>query len=293
MKRAILLLAASAAFGQTKWPNDLVFRFNGIGLAMHTESSAANSPLSTSGSVSVGKNDVSHRLVLDKASNPIFAYDIELRRAPAGVALRIRPVDQEQIRSESWFPKDKVKGDIPTLAVPRDFPPLHVGDAVQVDILYHPVTGEKIWDVLRVIPDDPTIGGTAARPKPKANPFSFEQVRVAVNGKTVHENRAWMIGSAIMMRIPHMGDYYLTLSPPANFPFQASGWVDHQVMRFHAGSDSVEVTGKSNLLQDSEFGTVWVYYDPESPARAEKSGFDFVCADNIEWILPKKHAKQE
>lgn len=271
MIRGVFLtaLVATAALAQTKWDNELKVHFrDGALLAIHTESSAKNSPLSTSGSVAVGKGDHSYRVVLDKSSHPIFAYDIEAKKSGAStVTLRIKPVDQEKLRAERWGPPGyKMQGDVPTLSVSREFPPLHPGDVVQVDILYHPATGEKIWDVLRVI-DEPLRSATESK-QPSGNLLSFESVRVDLNGQTIHKpGNNWMIGSAMMLRIPGKGDFYLTLTPPSDLPFQASGWVDHGVLRFQSGTDRVEVAGKSNLLQKSDFGTVWIHHVPETPER--------------------------
>jgi hypothetical protein len=299
MKTGIVMVAllASAAFAQTKWDNDLKVHFrDGALLAIHTESSARNSPLSTSGSVAVGKGDVSTRVVLDKASNPIFAYDIEAKKSPQGsIALRIKPIDQEKLRKERWGPPDrKIQGDIPTLATSRAFPLLRPGDSVQVDILYHPDTGEKIWDVLKVI-DEPLPG--AAEPKrPAGNVFSFESVRVDLNGQTIHKpGNWWLIGDGMKMSVPQKGDYYLTLNPSPNFPYQASGWVDRTVLRFKVGADQFEVTGKSNLLQKSDHGTVWVFHDAESAteASAKRTTVEFSSAGNVEWLMPPRLKKKE
>jgi hypothetical protein len=284
MKQWILPLMATAAFAQTKWDNDLKVHFrDGALLAIHTESSARNSPLSTSGSVAVGKGDYSTRVVLDKASTPIFAYDIEAKKSAQGtITLRIKPVERQQYR------------DVPTLVVVREFPPLRPGDSVQVDILYHPATGEKIWDVLKVI-DEPLPSATETK-RPAGNLFSFESVRVDLNGQTIHKpGNNWMIGGAMMLRIPRKGDFYLTLNPTPDLPFQASGWVDHNILRFQSGGDRVEVTGKSNLLQKSDYGTVWLYHDPESAARipADKTAMDFSCADTVQQLLPRKKHKEE
>jgi hypothetical protein len=286
-------LLASAAFAQTKWDNELKVHFrDGALLAIHTESSARNSPLSTSGSVAVGKGDVSTRVVLDKASNPIFAYEIEAKKSPKGmIALRIKPVDQERLRKERWGPPNmKLQGDVPTLATVRAFPLLRPGDSVQVDILYHPASGEKIWDVLRVI-DEPLPGANEPK-RPAGNLFSFESVRVDLNGETIHKpGNFWLIGAGMKMSIPQKGDFYLTLTPTPDLPYQASGWVDHAVLRFKSGADQIEVTGKSNLLQKSDYGTVWVLHDPESAAN--KSVVDFSCADDVEWLMPSRLKKKE
>src|SRR5829696_6590745 len=99
MKRIVALISlyACAALAQTKSTNGLKLWSDGAALAIHTESSRANSPLSTSGSIVVGKG-ASLRLVLDRNSNPVFAYDIEIRKTAQGtVTLRINPIDQQKV----------------------------------------------------------------------------------------------------------------------------------------------------------------------------------------------------
>jgi hypothetical protein len=187
-------LAACAVYAQTKPSKDLQFWFNGCGIGIHTESSAADSPLSTAGSISVADGKPAHRIVVDRRDRPLFAYDISLAKAPqGGVLVSIRPLDQAQFRSETWRPREEIPADIPTIAAARDFPALQPGDAVQIDIMINPATGEKLWDVLRVIADPPP-GSQQARLSPGER-FSFERVKVAIDGKTISEPRnSWMIG---------------------------------------------------------------------------------------------------
>ncbi len=269
-------LLAWAAAAQPK--SELKVWMNGTGVAIHTESGNTVSPLSTSGSVVVGKGPA-HRVVVDSQNKPLFAYDLELSRGERGtVVLRIQPVDPE-------YGKTASPAGIPTIAGARVFQALRPGDEVQVDIMYNPSTSEKLWDVLRVIAEP------APAPQPvKAAPgerFSFERVKLAIDGKTVVEERqSWMIGAGVMMRIPGRGEYYLALTPPAAYPFEASGWVDHNVLRFRSGNEQFEITGRRNLLEQSDYGTVWVYHLPET-APAKSSSVDFACADNIEWLMPK------
>jgi len=280
---SLALLLASAAFAQTK-PGELKFFLDGAGVALHTESSAAHSPLSTSGSVSMGPP--AHRIVLDVNDTPLFAYDLDLRKLPDGrVFLRINPVDRRTFKTA-----------VPTISASREFPPLNLGDSVQVDIMYNPATGEKLWDVLRIVEDRESY------PKsPTGDRFSFERIAVTIDGKVVAErSNTWMIGRALRMRFPGHGDYFLVLTPPTDFPFQASGWIDHNVLRFKAGGEQVVVTGKSNLLQHAELGTVWVYHLPDRGAdrrmtfgdvKITGSGSDFTCGDNMDQIYPKDQRK--
>ena len=263
-------------------------------IEFHTESSLANSPLSTSGSVEVGAGHDAHRFVLDKQDHVVFGYYIEARKAGQGTfTLRIKPFDQEKIRLESEFLRQRSTGGVPTLAGARDFPPLRVGDAVQVDILYNPVTKEKLYDVLKVAGERQPASQRA--PNPAGELFSLQGFRVDINGKTVREpQNTWMIGGGLLIYLPGRGDFYLGLSPCPGTPCRASGWADHNVLRFHAGNELVEVVAKSNVLQNADYRTIWVYHDPESETRAvEGRSVDFTCGNDVESLIRWRKQKKD
>jgi hypothetical protein len=197
--------------------------------------------------------------------------------------VQLRPVDGAQLQQTEWY--KNLSGEVPTIAAVRDFPALRLGDSVQVDILYHPVTGEKISDVLRVITEDPQMGRQVGRQKAAGGErFSFERVKVVIDGKTVADRpNTWMICQAMKMQIPDHGNYYLVLAPTADFLFEAAGWVDHNILRIKTGGESIEITGMSNILK-SEFGTVWVYHVPENRLTKKADSVDFHCADSFDQL---------
>jgi hypothetical protein len=285
-------LVAWGAYSQTKAPDELKFSFNGAGVAIHTESSASQSPLSTSGAVVVGDDSTSYRIVLDRDNKPLFAYELELRKGPLNtVRVTIKPADREKLHALDWL-KGKLAGDVPTIGAVRAFPPLRLGDEAQVDIMYNPRTGEKLSDVLRVTPE--------AQPAPKPGKvftgpqFSWEGVKVAIDGKIVADRSGnWMIGEAIMMRVPGHGEYYMALQPPAGFPFQPSGRVDRNVLRFRADGEQVEITGRSNLLMKSETGTVWIYHVPEARAKGRADEVDITCSGDVDLLMHPERQKEE
>jgi hypothetical protein len=284
-------LVAWAAYSQTKTPDEMKFSFNGAGVAIHTESSTSQSPLSTSGAVVIGDDSTSYRIVLDRDNKPLFAYELELQKGPLNtVRVTIKPADQEKLHALDWL-KGKVAGDVPTIAAVRAFPPLRLGDEVHVDIMYNPRTGEKLSDVLRVTPE--------AQPAPKPGKvftgpqFSWEGIKVAIDGKIVADKSGnWMIGEAIMMRVPGRGEYYMALQPPAGFPFQPSGRVDHNVLRFRVDGEQVEITGRSNLLMKSETGTVWIYHVPEVRAKGRADSVDITCSGDVDLLMHPERQKE-
>ena len=276
-------LLVGAAYSQTKTTDEVKFSIKGAGIAIHAESNGPQSPLSTSGSGVSDDSGRVYRVVLDRDNKPLFAYELDLQAVtPNHVGVTLKPADQERLRALNWL-KGKIVGDVPTITAVREFPPLRLGDEIHVDIMYNPKTGEKVWDVLRVTPE--------AQPVPKPGKvftgpqFSWEGVKIALDGNVIASRSNWMIGEAIMMRVPGHGEYYMALRPPAGFPFQPSGWVDHNVLRFRIDGEQVEVTGKSNLLMKSDTGTVWIYHVPESRARGKADSVDITCSGDLDLLM--------
>jgi hypothetical protein len=284
-KLLVLPILASAVCAQVKWPNELAVWFaDGTGILIHTESSGGNPMSSTTGSVASWGKD-SHRVVLGKNGEILFGYDIEARKAGEGTfSVRIKP-SREAIRMTCCTNGKSTYEYMPTVAAVRDFPPLRAGDAVQVEILQNPTTGEKVYDVLKVLPGRPA---PAVRNAPFASSFSLRDVRVSIEGRTIVEQAStWMRGGALMVHLPGRGEFYLTMTPPAGTrTFRAAGWVDHEVLRFQAGSELVEIASKTNALRNADFGTVWILHTP--PAGASERGVEFHCADNIEQLMAAK-----
>ncbi len=285
---ALVLVVAWAACSQPKAPGELKFSFNGAAVAIHTESSAAQSPVSTSGFVVAGDNSISYRIVLDRDNKPLFAYELQLRKdAQNTVRVTIKPADEEELSALGWL-KGKAAGEVPTIGAVREFPPLRPGDEARIDIMYNPKTGEKLSDVIRVTAEteEPTAKPAKGRTGPQ---FSWEGVKVAIDGRVVADRSGnWMIGEAIMMRVPGRGEYYMAVRPPAGFAYEPSGWVDHNVLRFGVDGEQVEITGKSNLLMKSETGTVWVYHVPEARATHRADSVEITCSGDVELLMREK-----
>lgn len=275
------LLAVAAAAQTTQRPDELgLFFGNGLGLAFRTVSTGAQSPLSMQGQVTTQGPNEGYRVVLDKSGRIVFAYIVHSEKTATEMQLQLRPVDQVQIRRAEWFPKIQPAGDVPTLATVRNFLPLRPGDSVQVDILYNPATGEKISDNIRVINEEPALRMQREMADER---FSFAKVKVAIDGKTVAEMNAWMIGKAIKMRLPGRGEYYLLLRPTGDAP-GAMAMIERNVLRIKIGGENLEIASATNLLQKAEHRIVWVYHIPESQLSKKIENADFACGDNMEQL---------
>ncbi len=262
MKHAVLFLLPLFAAPLSAQSGGLNVRFSGAAIDIRTVSTGPNLPLSTSGTTTVPDGQPFHRLVFSSDpvdGVPLLGYDIEARPLGQGAyGLRIKPISNVKVGGRGkWL-------EIPTLAAARDFPPLRAGDSVEVDILLNPATRERIYDVL-------TLAAVAPPPAaPPAERFSLKSPRVSVAGISVREPReVWMTGAALGIDLPGEGRFYFSLAPPPGLPAQPAAWVDHNILRFHAGSDLVEISAESNVLDKSEFATVWVYSAPIGDTRRE------------------------
>jgi hypothetical protein len=177
--------------------------------------------------------------------------------------------------------------DVPTVAAVREFKSVRIGEAVSIDILINPSTGERIYDVIQPIVQAPQQ--TAVREKPQTpleDEFSLMKIRVTINGKTVEEpNNSWLIGGAIKMSIPGHGAVYLAIKPITSYAFQPVGRAERGKLTFPIGSDFIEITGGDNIMKKSPYRTIWVYWDAGATTPAS---LEIAAADNIEWLLPKK-----
>jgi hypothetical protein len=305
IRRLIILsaIAITAASAQSKWPNGLTATFrDGVQLVVHTESTAAKSPLSTTGSVAVNEGNDMHRLVLDRSGHILFGYTIEAWGVPNArehYFVRIKPLDsgyETRLRNDPDFRKKPPvgpDGKIATVAAVRDFPSVRKGEAVSVDILMNPATGERIYDVLE---PSTTLEEPAKPPvKPSEDEFSFKGVKIVVNGRTVHEpNDTSVIGASGAIYIPGHGTFYLAVEPLTGFNFLPSGRVNREKLTFGEGNDWVEVTGKGNILSKSEHRTIWVYHTPTFQGQ-QFSDVMVATADSISYLIPKpkKSGKEE
>ena len=64
------------------------------------------------------------------------------------------------------------------------------------------------------------------------------------------------------------------------------------MLRFHAGNELVEITGKSNMLQASDFGTVWVHF-LAAALDTQTEVIDFTAAGSMDYLLPRKQAHED
>ncbi len=178
---------------------------------------------------------------------------------------------------------------LPTVAGVREFPAVKIGEAVALDILSNPSTGEKIFDVLR--PVRITAPGTAMSVSPvpdRETVISLNHIALRVNGRKVPTPSSFIVGSAVRIDVPHDGAYVVAAYDPRpaspDHRFSAIAHADAKTLSWVMGRDHVEITSTTNVLVPSGNGTLWVYHDP----HYQPDVVGLQAADTVEWLLPKR-----
>lgn len=248
MKLLLVLMAFSALAQTSRTHGTRVWFRDGTCVEVHTEATG-NAPLFASGTLNVDSSDTVQRLVLDEHDRVLFGYDVEARKGTAAGAysIRIRPMDTQHYLPAGVFVA--AGNRVPTLAGSRDFPAVKSGEAVMVDILYNPTTGEKIYDVLR------PLAATE-------DEFAFDGVRVLVNGKLLDGTAASSTpGRAVLLHLPERGDYFVALDPPANGQFTQAARVEREKLVIGENGDTIEVVSKANILKTAGSRKLWMYHN--------------------------------
>src|ERR1700689_3392552 len=210
----ILLAAALLAFAQKDEPRKLrAYFLDGTGGEFGQEAPGATGLPWHGGGVSVSDEGI-ERVVSDKDGNILYAYFVEAWAGPqaGAVTIRIKPLNKEtetSLRSHpgpSWH----TTGPIGTVAGVREFPGVRKGQAVRLEILYNPSTGEKIYDILRP--------STDVSPMPSGHPgadaalageeLSFREIALVVNGQKTAAPAGWLTGAAARLYLPGHGAYF-------------------------------------------------------------------------------------
>jgi hypothetical protein len=257
---AALLMATTLAAQPRGITWRTVWFEDGTALDFDTQSTGSTTPVSTNGSNTFSVFSGMHRVVLDKDGKLLFIYGVEAWRdaLPQTFFVRIKPVDrgfeQERALGMPWL-FEKATHPFPTVAAVRDFPGVKLGDAIVLDILRNPATGEKIFDVIT------PIENSAARAV-ATDEFNFSGPRIVVNGQsmTVAGSGA-AAGAGLAIRLPAKGSYYLATEPSAKYSFQPAGKVERDRMTIALGDDRIEIVAAGNILKNSAYRTIWVYRD--------------------------------
>jgi hypothetical protein len=295
MKRVpILLAAALLAFAQKDEPRKLrAYFLDGTGVEFEQEATGATVLPWHGGGVSVSDEGI-ERVVSDKDGNILYAYFVEAWAGPqaGAVTIRIKPLDkvtEADLRSHpgpSWH----TTGPIGTIAGVREFPGVRKGQAVRLEILYNPSTGEKIYDILRPSTDvsPENAGHRGAESALAGEELSFREIALIVNGQKTASPAGWLTGAAARLYVPGHGAYFLsTYQPKTAHVFSHTVYADRHSLEFAIDGDFIRVTSTGNVLTQSESGIVWVYHDPKYQPESQSGAADLVFAGKVESLAPK------
>jgi hypothetical protein len=300
MKKSAFLLASFTAFVPSLHADSrhvLHASFpDGTGLEIFSETTGS-SQINSTGMMGIGpgpgSEDLVNRLVVDSANNILYAYNLEASRGatPDTVKIRIEPIGpaSEAAILQTGAAQGRLRysgAHLPTVAGVREFPAVKMGEAVTLDILYNPSTGEKVFDVLRPIAtahSGMSVGGAPAR-----EAIAMKEIALRVNGRAISAPASFIIGSAVRLDIPGHGAYVIATYDPhevsPDYGFAAIAQVDGKTLSWTMGRDRVEITSTMNVLVRSAKGVLWVYHD--SHYQPDIVGLQ--SAERVDWLLPRR-----
>jgi hypothetical protein len=290
----ILLAAALLAFAQKDEPRKLrAYFLDGTGVEFEQEATGSTVLPLHGGGVSVSDEGI-ERVVWDKDGNILYAYFVEAWASPQDgtVTIRIKPLNKEteaSLRSHPG-PSWRTTGPIGTVAGVREFPGVRKGQAVRLEILYNPSTGEKIYDILRPSTDaPPEFAGHMGAAAPLAGEeLSFREIALVVNGQKTAAPAGWLTGAVARLYLPGRGAYFIsTYQPKTVHMFRHIVYADRHNLEFSIDGDFIRITSNGNVLTLSESGIVWVYHDPKYQPESQSAAADLVFADKVESLAPK------
>lgn len=269
---------------------------DGTGLEIFTETTGS-SPIDSRGVMGIGPGTGSHdlvnRVVIDRDNNILFAYNLEASRGttPNTVMIRIAPLSSAteaiMLRNTGAPGHLRFSGEhLPTVARPREFPAVKIGEAVTLDILYNPATRETIFDVLHPITTTPSH--MSVEIVPSTETISLKDIAMRVNGRPMPVPPSFVNGSAVRIDIPRYGTYVLAAyNPHETSPdqeFTTTAQVQGKTLTWTIGRARIEITSSTNVLTRSTTGTLWIKHDP----HYQPDVVGLQSADTVEWLLPKR-----
>ena len=296
MKRGLLVLlviSSSGAMGEGRSNAIETWFPDGTGLDVHAESTGSTEIQAAAGGITSERGvDRVFRLVGDRNNNAIFGYFLEAYRNTQTdtTVIRILPLDQKTATGMLHQPHPtftSATGQIPTVSGIREIQPVKVGQAVTLDILENPTTGEKVYDVLRPVSGPSQCPASmCVTAVPKAAQLSLKSIELRVNGQLMNAPISWMIGAAVRIDVPGHGAYVIAAEDPKATPhFYQTVRADGKSLSWSIDGDQLQVVSKTDI---GASGIIWVYHDPNFKSQERPDAVRLQTADNVEWLLPKK-----
>jgi hypothetical protein len=295
MKRELLVLlvaTASGVMGEDRSNAIDAWFPDGTGLEIYAESTGSTQINAAAGGITSKRGvDRVFRLVGDRDNNLIFGYFLEAYRNTQTdtTVIRILPLDQETATGMLHVPHPtfhSATGQIPTVSSTHEIQPVNFGQAVTLDILQNPTTGEKIFDVLRPVAGPsqcPASMCVTAVPHPAQ--LSLKEITLRVNGKAVNAPASWVVGAAVRIDIPAHGAYVISAEDPKMPHFFQTVRADGKSLGWSIDGDQLQVDSKTDI---GASGIIWVYHDPNFKSQEQPDAVRVQTADKVAELLPKK-----
>jgi hypothetical protein len=286
---ASIAITASAAQGQQSSYAHRAWFPDGTGVEIHAEatgSSHISAPLVETGIA----NDEVNRLIVDKNDHILFGYNLAAFRDTQSdtTVIRILPLDSKTLELLN-DPRSRYTGKggpIPTVSMVHEFRSVKSGEAVTLDVMSNPATGEKVYDVLRPISGpSPTPTGMSVSAAPTPAQLSLKGIELRVNGQLMNAPVSWMIGAAVRIDVPGHGAYVIAAENPKNAHFYQTVRADGKSLNWSIDGDQVQVISKTDV---GTSGIIWVYHDVKFKSQDQPDAVRLQTADTVEWLLPKK-----
>jgi hypothetical protein len=223
----------------------------------------------------------------------LFGYSVAASRGstPNTVTIRIFPLDSSKIADE--FSERHAPGRVPTVSGVRDFPSVKIGEAVELDILSNPSTGEKIYDVLRPYISSPPENMQVSVVK-VPDTISLRQIAMRINGHAIPTAPSWIVGAAIRIEAPGHGAWVLsTYEPPAasGRSFERIAQVNDKTLNWKIGANRIEIISETTILsQPSE--SIWVCEDHGRKAPHKADSPRFQASDTVDSLLSERSVRK-
>jgi len=224
--------------------------------------------------VSLGADNLVHRLLVDAEGNFVFGYDLVVEPIAASKQFRVsvKPLSADfaqPLRSQPDTTK-RMSGSISTLSRAAAAQLIEDGNAFALDLLVNAQTGVKIVDVVKLSFDRAKLWG-APRGLPLRD-FTLGNVELAVrdykltiNGEPIGGKPSRSVaGALVWFSVPDRGRFIFSLIPREGYNFQKTGIIEGNRISFTAGGDVYEWTSSAPVVGNSSGNwNLWVLHDAD------------------------------
>ncbi len=222
------------------------------------------------------------RILIDRAAHTYFGYELILEpQQQAGAylltfgKLGITPLDVAATYAPR-LPQNPPAEPFTMLPIPALPEPQLVreGQAVAIDLLTDPTTGDKLIDDVHIIvmrptyvPRVPTVSGDARDFLATDADFEIFEPQATLNGKvqtaggpgSLHDVR----GALPWFYFPNHGRFILSLTPRTNLGFRKSGEVRGGRIAFTLNDDSVKLESIRPIASGNGVYNIYVLHEPD------------------------------